>query len=211
MIISQKSIDAIVYFEVSSPAVYVKSYQHPTWPGGASGITIGIGYDLGFNTKAQIAADWSKLPADTITALQSVAGLNNTKAHDALHSVSSLVIPLNIAEDVFLNKTLKRFAGQVESAYPSVDDLMPDAAGALLSLVFNRGANTDSSSDRRKEMFNIKALVVNKDYKGIAEQLRNMKRLWGKDAQGLLDRRDKEASMVENSIREYKHEELHTL
>jgi GH24 family phage-related lysozyme (muramidase) len=47
-------------------------------------------------------------------------------------------------------------------------------------------------------MVNIKDLVANKDYKGIAKEIRSMKRLWeGKGLDGLLKRRDKEAKMVE--------------
>jgi GH24 family phage-related lysozyme (muramidase) len=48
-------------------------------------------------------------------------------------------------------------------------------------------------------MVNIKDLVVNKDYKGIAKEIRSMKRLWeGKGLDGLLKRREKEANMVES-------------
>jgi hypothetical protein len=52
---SQAAIDLIVMEEVSSQAAYTKLYQGPTWPGGASGVTIGIGYDGGYSTPAVIA------------------------------------------------------------------------------------------------------------------------------------------------------------
>ena len=54
---SCKSLDALVRFEIGSRAQYEKLYAQPTWPGGESGVTIGIGYDLGFASKAQIEAD----------------------------------------------------------------------------------------------------------------------------------------------------------
>src|SRR5689334_12316720 len=43
--------------EVSSPDLYRKLYCRPIWPGGESGITIGIGYDLRFVDAAALKAD----------------------------------------------------------------------------------------------------------------------------------------------------------
>jgi GH24 family phage-related lysozyme (muramidase) len=52
--------------------------------------------------------------------------------------------------------------------------------------------------DSRLEMRNIRNLVPKKDYKGIAKELRKMKRIWkGKGLDGLLARRDAEADLVE--------------
>jgi GH24 family phage-related lysozyme (muramidase) len=48
-------------------------------------------------------------------------------------------------------------------------------------------------------MRNIRDLVPKKDYKGIAKEFRKMKRIWqGKGLDGLLARRDAEASLVES-------------
>ena len=55
------------------------------------------------------------------------------------------------------------------------------------------------SGDSRVEMRNIRVLVPKKDYKGIANEIRKMKRLWeGKGMDGLLKRREAEAKLVEN-------------
>src|SRR5262245_51259355 len=47
--------------EVSSRAAYKATYHRPTWPGGESGITIGIGYDLRMQTARQFDTDWHGL------------------------------------------------------------------------------------------------------------------------------------------------------
>ena len=53
--------------------------------------------------------------------------------------------------------------------------------------------------DSRLEMRNIRDLVPKKDYKGIAKELRKMKRIWqGKNLDGLIDRREAEAKLVES-------------
>jgi GH24 family phage-related lysozyme (muramidase) len=48
-------------------------------------------------------------------------------------------------------------------------------------------------------MLNIRNLVPDKNYKKIAQEIRNMKRLWvGKGLDGLLKRRDEEANLVDS-------------
>jgi hypothetical protein len=74
---SQAAVDLIVAEEVSSQAVYQARYQHPEWPGGASGVTIGIGYDCGYSPANTIQGDWGdKLPAPMVKCLQDVAGIH---------------------------------------------------------------------------------------------------------------------------------------
>ena len=76
--------------------------------------------------------------------------------------------------------------------------LPPDAQAALLSIVYNRGASL--TGDSRREMKNIVPLVSNKDLRGIAAEIRSMKRLWTTPAtRGLITRREKEAVLVENA------------
>jgi GH24 family phage-related lysozyme (muramidase) len=65
------------------------------------------------------------------------------------------------------------------------------------SLVFNRG--TSLVGDKRLEMRNIKVLIPKKDYKKIAQEIRSMKRLWrGKNLDGLIERREAEAKLIES-------------
>jgi GH24 family phage-related lysozyme (muramidase) len=98
---------------------------------------------------------------------------------------------------MFDNLIWAKFAKLAEKAFPSLPDLCDDAYGAIVSLVFNRGSSL--SGDSRLEMRNIRDLVPKKDYRGIAKQLRNMKRIWqGKGLDGLLERREAEAKLVES-------------
>ena len=48
--ISKKAIELIIKHEVGGRAVYEKRYQKPIWAGGDSGVTIGLGYDVGYVT-----------------------------------------------------------------------------------------------------------------------------------------------------------------
>ena len=70
--ISQNAYNLILEFEISSQQVYEKKYRRPIWPGVQSGVTIGIGYDVGYATAAQLENDWKGLISDDmISALKS--------------------------------------------------------------------------------------------------------------------------------------------
>jgi GH24 family phage-related lysozyme (muramidase) len=175
-----------------------------SWPGGSSGITIGIGYDLGYVTVDQFESDWGEvLFAQNNVRLRSAVGLRGIKAKNKAASFSDIKIKRADAEKVFLERTIPLTQFKTEQAFPGIDKLPLDAQGALVSLVYNRGTSMadDSPEDRRKEMRAIRDDVARQDMKDIAGQLRAMKRLWaGKNLDGLLKRRDAEAELVESCI-----------
>lgn len=190
----------IIFFEVSSREIYEKKYRKPIWPGGASGVTIGIGYDLGYYSKEQVTKDWQPyVHKNVLKNILSVQGRKGQSGRSALEGVKDIIdIPYHIAANVFINSSMPQFAADVLRIYPGADLLPPDAQGGLLSLVYNRGSDTNPKNDRRREMAAIKALVKRGDLAGIASQIRSMKRLWP-DVKGLRDRRDKEANLIENA------------
>src|SRR6266508_407829 len=56
--ISPRAFDLIIEFEVSSKQIYEQRYRSTIWPQAESGVTIGIGYDVGYATKTQLWNDW---------------------------------------------------------------------------------------------------------------------------------------------------------
>jgi GH24 family phage-related lysozyme (muramidase) len=174
--------------------------QPSEWPGGASGITIGYGYDLGQEPAADFHADWTPyLAAADLALLNGVLGLKGAAAQATASSLKSIRIKETDSQTVFLNRSVPKYQALTEGAFPGVDALPADAQGALLSLVYNRG--TSMSGDSRSEMRAIRDAVPDGDLQEIADQLRAMKRLWvGKGLDGLLKRRDAEADLVESCI-----------
>ena len=60
---SSSALDWIEQFEISSEAYNNRNLKRPCWPGGASGVTIGIGHNLGYCSAAQFRRDWrGKIP-----------------------------------------------------------------------------------------------------------------------------------------------------
>lgn len=190
----------ILDYEVGGgEAYYDKKLIHPTWPGGQSGVTIGVGYDLGYNSQSQFQADWgTRLAAADYNRLKACLGSKASVASGLIRGVKDISVPWSAASAVFFALTVPRFYREALGAFPGMDKLPGDAQGALVSLVFNRG--TSMKGDSRREMRAIRDLVPKGDLKGIAAQLRSMKRLWvGKHLDGLIARREAEAKLVENA------------
>ena len=192
MAFSQKAFDLILSFEGMG--------QPKQWPGGESGVTIGFGYDLGYVTAAKFQEDWGdQLPADVMTKLKTAIGLKGIPAKNKAATLKDIKIDRAPSLVVFTERTVPEYEAQTRTAFPGFDALPTDAQGALVSLVFNRGASM--KGDRRTEMRAIRAAVPGGDLQEIADQLRKMKRLWvGQGLDGLLRRRDAEADMVEACI-----------
>ena len=183
--------------EVSSASEYEKRFRKPCKPGGASGITIGIGYDLGqINSRAQLVSDWGdQLPADAIDLLAAVVGKTGTE--ETLDSVSPVDVPLSKAMFVFAQRSLPEFLNQTRKIYPQIDDPAMTAAQrtALVSLVYNRG--NDVTGDRRREMKTIQALLAAGSFDdAVAAEFERMTRLWTTaDVRGVAVRRQAEAAL----------------
>lgn len=198
--ISKKSIDLIIQHEVGGRDVYTRKYQKPIWAGGDSGCTIGLGYDLGYVTEKQFFADWKGLNLNFLNALKRFCGIKGEVVKTMLRGeVLNVIIPYNMAYDVFVKKSIPKYYAMTKKIYPQLDELNEDTRGALVSMVYNRGAKLDGES--RKEMKAIVDLVAKKDYEGIAEQIEKSKRLWeGKGLDGLVIRRESEADLVRDSM-----------
>ena len=196
---SSEALKLLLEYEVGGGESYYNRYlSHPTWPGGASGTTLAIGVDCGYYSPDELGRIFSFLPSKQLEAIRLASG----KTGQAGKAYVQQIKPLNItvswdqAVNIFNTLTWPKFAKLAEHAFPGLDQLCDNAYGALVSLVFNRG--TSMSGDSRVEMRNIRDLVLKKDYKGVANELRKMKRIWqGKGLDGLITRREAEAKLVE--------------
>jgi hypothetical protein len=208
---SRRSLDLLLGFEVGSRQRYERDYQRPIWPRGMSGVTLGIGYDLGVTNKSQIREDWEPLLSEAdLVALLSVQGVTGPAAQRLARSISQVVIPLAMAEQVFYNRTLPQFAAKTRAAFPGIQRLPADAQGMMLSLVYNRGPATGPGA-RRREMAQLQRLLRGSApaLDELAAQFESMMRLWpGAEGEGLRKRRQREADVMRAAGRRYTSEEL---
>jgi len=205
--LSKKSLDLILEFEVGGGENYYNKFlKNPAWPEGQSGVTIGVGYDLGYVNKAEFSEDWKDLPKEVFDRLYKVVGIKGYNAKNLVRGLKDISIPWDLALKVFNNKTVSKFSNLTKQTFPNFDNLPEDAKGGLVSLVFNRGNALEG--DRRREMKLIRdgmAITSTFDQKAlsfIANQIRNMKRIWigGSIEKGMSRRRDAEAKLIEESL-----------
>ena len=197
---SPNALKLILDYEIGGGQEYYDKFLSKfTWPGGASGPTCGIGIDCAYYTKEELGQLFSFLPPDQVSLVQDASGKKGQFGRDYTPTLrkAGITVPWEQALQIFNNLTWTKFANLTEKAFMGVTELHDDAYGALVSLVFNRGSSL--SGDSRLEMRNIRVLVPKHDYKGIANELRKMKRIWqGKGLDGLLARREAEAQLVES-------------
>lgn len=201
--LSARIIDAIVGWEVSSRGHYERNLTRPCWPAERSGVTIGIGYDLGYQKRDGFVRDWSPhLNEDEIETLLPCVGVKGAAAEPLARRVAAeIMIPWAAAVEVFREVSIPRHVMETLHAFPGIDQAPhPDCLGVLVSLVMNRGGGMGKPEDaRRSEMRLIRSAVARKDWEDIPVLLREMKRLWPK-SRGLRDRRDGEARIFEEAL-----------
>jgi GH24 family phage-related lysozyme (muramidase) len=199
--ISDDAFDLIVREEDSDQAYYTRHYQHFEWPQGASGPTIGIGYDCGYVTPAEASADWSHfVPHETVIAIQRACGKTGGAAHIWVETHgNSVTVPWDIAIQQFRERELPKWIAHVREHLPNTDELSADSLGALVSLAYNRGPSFDSPGGRYAEMRAIKAHMVNKEFALIPQEFLRMRRLWPVNGD-LWKRRTHEAALFERGL-----------
>ena len=186
----------IIRWEVSSPAFYRKKLEKPIWPGGASGVTWGIGYDGGHQTRATIVDDWQEHEA--VERLGTTAGITGQQARAILSQYRDIPTAFEYASRVFEERSLIEYERRTERAFDTdLAAMKPGACAALVSLVYNRGASM--TGDSRREMRNIRDQCLPNDHACTAAELRSMKRLWRGtvNENGLSARREAEAQLAE--------------
>ncbi len=195
--IAKEETGGLYYYELVT--------RWPHYPGHSSGITIGVGYDLRFNTEENFKELWSDhLPASHLDELSNDIGKKGSKSRAHELKKIGVEIPFKAAWPVFINLTLPRFYRSAESIYPSINSLPDFCRSVLVSLVFNRG--TSLSGSRRKEMKEIQNILNRADNSNlnksqrieilseVEDEILSMKRLWSPSS-GLIKRRQSEANL----------------
>ncbi|WP_429170494.1 hypothetical protein [Ensifer sp. LBL] len=198
--ISRRAKDLIVRFEVSGEQYYKQKLINPIWPKGDSGITIGIGYDIGYMSGQTVRGDWNGiLGQDIIDRFVTAVGKKGVNARNILQNYSDIEVKWDSALQQF-DGFVPYIVSETENAFPNTSFLNEDCLGALVSLVYNRGSLINGS-DRRKEMLNIRNHMASKSFGNIPAEIRDMRRLWqGKGLPGLLERRELEALLFERGL-----------
>jgi hypothetical protein len=203
MPISERAEKLIVLCEITSEAAYERRYRYPIRPGGQSGITIGVGYDLGCVTAEWLEEDWGHhVTLEVLGRLRPACGLRGASAQARLSEFRNIEIPWSSAWPQFRTMTLPRFVGETNAFLPNCDQLSPDCLGALSSLTLNRGPSYTTNKPRYTEMRNIRKHMGVGALEQIPGEILAMRRLWtGKnELRGVVLRREAEARLFKDGL-----------
>lgn len=178
---------------------------HPYWPGGISGITLGIGWDLGYHSVSELHNTWAGLGNDALRRLNIAAGKKGEAAHAVMAQLKSINVPANVSRKVLTDSLDNYYYPFVTAHFPGLAQLPAEAQVVLVSLVFNRGISMGHEPDwrfakevdSRWEFRELSRDVREGDLFGIYVHLGTMKRLWEKSGQrGLRIRRRDEQALI---------------
>lgn len=180
---------------------YDRHYQKPTWPQGDSGVTVGIGVDLGQQSAGATESSWGGfLSDDTTGRLSECAGVTGSAAKALTAKLQDIIITWPVAINEFDGYEVPNYWSLTERAFPGLDGLRENAQGALVSLVYNRGSSMAGPS--RADMRTIRAAVPDADYNAMAEAVRHMSVTMGNSWRnagiydGMAARRNAEAGLI---------------
>ncbi|EFC3479180.1 TPA: hypothetical protein IRQ02_005060 [Escherichia coli] len=170
----------------------------------SSGVTVGYGYDLGQQTTSSARELLSAYYSNAqVERLLTAIGKKGDNARAIVHGLVDITITKDKALDMAM--VLKqKYCQKVVDIYPQAINLPPDSAGAMLSLIYNRGASLalpkpNDPIDSRREMREIRDDFAQGNEIKIPSRLRSMKRLWS-NQRGLIRRREGEAQLIENDL-----------
>lgn len=178
---------------------------HAYWPKGDSGITIGVGWDLGQHSESEFLSAWAALDLATLRQLKEAIHKRGHAAEVLVPQLKALTVPRSVSLSVFRRSLDASYYPMTLQLFPGVEALPTEVQVALLSLVFNRGVllgrdpdwSKAKALDRRWEIRRLQDDVKQRDVFAIYIRLGTMKRLWEKSGQrGLLYRRRDEQHLI---------------
>ncbi|SUA35721.1 Phage-related lysozyme (muraminidase) [Neisseria zoodegmatis] len=186
-------------FILSKEAFVAKPYVPAKGQDGKSGVTLGYGYDLGQQKKHIMYKELANFyTPQQLKRLEIALGVKGINAQALIPSLQDITISKENAKKLAVIAK-QRYAEDTVRIYPQILQYHPHCQGALLSLIYNRGAGL--KGERRKEMREIQqALAENRGY-DIPNFLIKMKRLWVSHSdRGVAIRREEEANLFKKGL-----------
>jgi LysM repeat protein len=158
------------------------------WPKGASGVTLGPGYDMKGKSEAQVTRDLTAIgvDADTAAKVAKGAGLSGSEARAFAADNRGLVSLNKTQERQLLTNTVQGYADHVRSKITA--PVTQNQFDAMVSFAYNIGTKGfDGSSALAK--------LNAGDSAGAAEAMKLWNKSDGKVNQGLVNRRNDEVAL----------------
>src|SRR5690349_18206884 len=77
--------------------------EHPYWPGKTSGVTLGIGWDAGYHTEAELRRVWADLGTTALDRLSIAVGKKGAQAKALIPGLNAVRVPAPVSRAVLVN------------------------------------------------------------------------------------------------------------
>ncbi len=183
--LSQKGMDFIYDHEAQKG---VSNKLH--WPKGASGVTLGPGYDMKGRSSAEIERDLTAVGVDPAAARKAGegAGLTGAAARDFAAANKDAISLTADQEKALLSRTVEPYAAKVRDLVKV--PVTQNQFDALVSFAYNIGTGKDGFAGSTAL-----SRLNNGDAKGAAEAMSWWNKSDGQVSQGLINRRADEVEL----------------
>ncbi len=168
----------------------------PYWPGGASGVTLDPGLDLGHASRGLIAQAYeARLSGEQFEAVQKVLGLRSQEAKAALDGnapLESIRVTRRTATEIF-PLLAKPYWDKLRVRFPGLDgpDVPVEVHTAMLSIAYNRGAGN-------RELEILKQPIAEKDWMAVGNLIGAMQQ--DHALEGIRKRRRSEGELIRSAL-----------
>ena len=168
----------------------------PYWPGGASGVTLDPGFDLGHNIESRLRRYYGEILEEReIRALLGVIGLKGGEARLALAAspaIKAIRISREQAARVFPHLAAWYWQ-EIVRRFPmlAAQETPPAVQTAALSLSYNRGSGN-------KALAVLADPIRERDWRGVADEIASMQQ--DHRLAGIRSRRREEAALIRSAI-----------
>jgi GH24 family phage-related lysozyme (muramidase) len=169
---------------------------HPYWPGGASGVTLDPGFDLGHNIESTLRRYYGEILGEReIRALLGAVGLKGGEARLML-AASPKIKAISVSRE----QAARVFPPLAAHYWKAIVRRFPDLAApttppavqtAALSLSYNRGAGN-------KQLAPLAGLLREQNWRAVADEIATMQQAHVQA--GIRRRRQEEAELIRSAL-----------
>lgn len=164
---------------------------HPYWPGGASGVTIDPGLDLGHADQALIREVLSgKIPEAAADRLLAVIGIKGPSAGAKARELADITIDRSLVL-ALLPVIAAPYWRAILARFPGLEQGIPEVHTALLSLAYNRGAGNPGLRP-------LSTPIACHDWRGVGTLIKAMQQ--NHPLRGIRLRRQREGDLILKAV-----------
>ena len=170
----------------------------PYWPGGASGVTLDPGFDLGYADESLFMSLYAPhLSHKERQACLDAKGIRGSRAYEYLRKsdvLETLRIPFETAKRIFPHLA-SSYWGSLLTRFPVLNHVPAEVQTVMMSLAINRGPGNSAFSPLREPL-------QEGEWKEIGRIVKQMQQ--DHTLRGIRQRRREEGAYIKESIREAK-------